>query len=200
MGHPLLYVTFSVRPSICPSVSRSPYLRNRTSSDHNFWYTCVKWWYLQIYSNYIRHAPYLRNSIAYDHYFWYTYVKLWYLHAFFSFFQNFDWGKRSKNFDGVKGQKMAQSDKKFCRASYLRNHTSYDCHLWYTCVKWWYLKVFLSFFQNFPVLPSSQCLFSNQSEWLEKRADQSLCVKKEALRTTLIPTKTMVRRYIISNA
>ena len=31
--------------------------------------------------------------------------------SFFSFFQNFDWGKRSKNFDGVKGQKMAQSDK-----------------------------------------------------------------------------------------
>ena len=37
--------------SIChffrPSVRRAPYLRNRTSSDHDFWYTCVKWWYLQ---------------------------------------------------------------------------------------------------------------------------------------------------------
>ena len=33
---------------------------------------------------------------------------------------------------GVKGQKKVQNDKKFCRhAPYLRNHTSYDCHLWY---------------------------------------------------------------------
>ena len=23
-----------------------------------------------------------------------------------------------------------------CHTSYIRNHTSYDCHLWYTCVKW----------------------------------------------------------------
>ena len=33
LGHPPLYVTFSV----CPSVCRTPYLRNRTSSDHSFW-------------------------------------------------------------------------------------------------------------------------------------------------------------------
>ena len=36
---------------------------------------------------------------------------------------------------GLKGQKMVQNDKKFCRAWYLRNHTLYDCHLCYTCVK-----------------------------------------------------------------
>ena len=29
------------------SIRRSPYLRNRTSRDHDFWYTCIKWWYLQ---------------------------------------------------------------------------------------------------------------------------------------------------------
>ena len=29
---------------------------------------------------------------------------------------------------------MVQNDKKFCHAQYLRNYTSYDCHLWYTCV------------------------------------------------------------------
>ena len=34
------------RPSVCPSVHRAPYLRNRTLSDHNFWYAYVKWWYL----------------------------------------------------------------------------------------------------------------------------------------------------------
>ena len=37
-----------------------------------------------------------------------------------------------------------------CCSSYLRNHTSYDCHLWYTCVKWWYLKVV--FFHFFKIL------------------------------------------------
>ena len=36
-----------------------------------------------------------------------------------------------------------------CHASYLRNHTSNDCHLWYTCTRWWFLWVFFSFFQNF---------------------------------------------------
>ena len=35
-----------------------------------------------------------------------------------------------------------------CYASYLRNHTLYDYHLWYTFVKW-YLQAFLLFFQNF---------------------------------------------------
>ena len=37
--------------SIChffhPSTSHPPYLRNRTSSNHNFWYIYVKWQYLQ---------------------------------------------------------------------------------------------------------------------------------------------------------
>ena len=27
-----------------PSICRAPFLRNCTSSNHNFWYTCVKWW------------------------------------------------------------------------------------------------------------------------------------------------------------
>ena len=43
----------SMCPSVCPSVRLSichaPYLRNHTSSDHNFWYSCVKWWYLQAF-------------------------------------------------------------------------------------------------------------------------------------------------------
>ena len=33
-----------------------------------------------------------------------------------------------------------------CHASYLSNYASYDCHLWYTCIKSWYLQV-LSFFK-----------------------------------------------------
>ena len=39
--------------SICnfflPPVYRAPYFRNRTAFDHYFWYTCVKWWYLQAF-------------------------------------------------------------------------------------------------------------------------------------------------------
>ena len=32
-------------PSICPSICCTPSLRNCTPYDHNFCYTCVKWWY-----------------------------------------------------------------------------------------------------------------------------------------------------------
>ena len=38
-----------IHPPICPSIHRAPYLRDRISSDHNFWYTYVKWWYLQVF-------------------------------------------------------------------------------------------------------------------------------------------------------
>ena len=38
-----------------------------------------------------------------------------------------------------------------CYTPYLRNHVSYDCHLWYKSVKW-YLSVFFSFIPNFDFL------------------------------------------------
>ena len=38
----------------------------------------------------------------------------------------------------------------------------------------------------------STASFLTQSDWLEKKADQSLCFRKEALGTRLIPTNTMV--------
>ena len=34
--------------SVCLSDCHAAYLRNHTSSDINFWYTYVKWWYLQV--------------------------------------------------------------------------------------------------------------------------------------------------------
>ena len=82
-GHPPLLM--SLFPSVFLSVCRAPYLRNQTSSNHNVRYTCVKWWYLQVFfsffffffffliflknpkrkkKNKIRPAPYLRSSIA----------------------------------------------------------------------------------------------------------------------------------------
>ena len=35
-----------------------------------------------------------------------------------------------------------------CCTLYFRNRTLFDYYFWYTCVKWWYLRVFFSFFQN----------------------------------------------------
>ena len=83
-------------------------------------------------NNYIRHMPYLRNSIAT----WYTCVKWWYLQAFFSFFWYF-------HISGCERGKRAKNDPRWQKSCtlYLRNHISYDCHLWYICVKWRYLQV-----------------------------------------------------------
>ena len=50
---------------------------------------------------------------------------------------------------GAKGQKMIQMRKNsVCRAAYLENHTSYDFHLWYTCVKWQIYRHFFHFFKT----------------------------------------------------
>ena len=67
---------------------------------------------------------------------------------------------------GVKGQKNGPkwqkilsvtldisgtiNDKKICCAPYLRNHTSYDCHLWYTFVKWQHFPCI--FFHSYKIL------------------------------------------------
>ena len=100
--------------------------------------------------NYIRHAPCLRNSIAYDHDFWYARVKWWYLRVFFSFFLNFD-------FPGckwVKGQTIAQNDKKFC----LSRSISQEPYIIWSSFVVHKCKViissgnFFSFFQNFGFL------------------------------------------------
>ena len=53
--------------------------------------------------------------------------------GFFLLFQNFDFSGQGGG-RVAKGQ-MVQNDKNFCPASsHLRNHTSYDCYLWHTCV------------------------------------------------------------------
>ena len=53
-------------------------------------------------------------------------------------------------------------------AWYLRNHTPYDCHLFYTCVKWLYLQAIISFFQNFDFLGCKGVKRAkNGSKWQE---------------------------------
>ena len=77
---------------------------------------------------------YLRNSIPYDHDFGYTGVKWWYLQAYFYFyfFDIFIFRAVTR----VKGQKMAQDDKKFCLLhSMSQEPYSYDCHLYGTLVE-----------------------------------------------------------------
>ena len=130
----------SVHPSICmsvqPSVCRATYLRNSKAFDHDFWYTCVKWRYLQGFffhffeilifwvvrgagggskrakncpkiKKYISHVPYFRNSTAYDHDFWYTCVNNDLSRPFFHLFEVFFF----QVVRGVKGQKIAQNEK-----------------------------------------------------------------------------------------
>ena len=48
------------------------------------------------------------------------------------------------------------------------------------------------------LVPSAS--FLTQCDWLEKKTAQSLCVRKEALGARMMPTKTMVRHYVIGNA
>ena len=40
----------SAHPSICCA----PYLGKHTSCDHNFWYTCVKRWYIQVFFHFCK--------------------------------------------------------------------------------------------------------------------------------------------------
>ena len=100
-----LYMSPSIyKPSVCTFDCCTPYLRNRTSSDH--WFTCVKWWYLQTFSSsffnfdfsgfqgdkrakncskwkMVTSVMFYISGIVYDHDFWYTCVKWWYLPVFF---------------------------------------------------------------------------------------------------------------------
>ena len=46
------------------------------------------------------------------------------------------------------GKKLSKMTKNSVRcAHYLRKHTSYDCNLWYTCVKWYLQAFFFNFFK-----------------------------------------------------
>ena len=144
-----------------------PNLRNSIAHDHDFCYTCVKWWYLQVFfllhffkilifrvvrgvkgqitvQNDKKFCPshsILRIHTSYDCYLWFTCVK-WYLQALFSFFQIFHFSSCR----GYKDKNWSKMAKNFvCCTPYLRNRTSYDCHLWYTFVKWSYPQVFFHF-------------------------------------------------------
>ena len=119
----------SLFQSISLPVRCAPYCRNRTSSSHNFWCKCVKWWYIQVFFFFfiflkfwgkrVKNGPkckvtitYIAHHISgtvcqYDHDFWYICAKWWYLQVLFSFSEIFVfWAVM-----GVKGQRIAQSEK-----------------------------------------------------------------------------------------
>ena len=68
----------------------------------------------------------LRNHASYDLHLWYIYVKGWYPQIFLHFFQVFV----SSVSIGVKGQKMAQNDKKLCLLHSI-SQEAYIIWLWF---------------------------------------------------------------------
>ena len=121
-----------------------PYLRKCIAYDHEFWYTCVKWWYFfslngvffqffKILSFWFFRGVKGQKMVQNDK----KSVQLcemiispgvFFIFSKFWFFRLLV-GKRAK-----KQSKMTKNSG-FC-TPYLRNHTSYNCHLWYTFVKW----------------------------------------------------------------
>ena len=75
----------------------------------DFWYTCVKWWHLQVLLSFfcLSHSVSQELYLIYDCGFWYTCVKWWYLQQLFSFLKNSNfWVFRGR----VKRQKMTRYD------------------------------------------------------------------------------------------
>ena len=107
-------------------------------------------------NNYICHAPYFRNSIAYDHDFWYTCVKWYHIisyciiryhisRCFFHFFKILIFWI----VNGIKGQKMAQNDKKFCLSCFISQELYIIWIFIYGTVVWndTISRCFLNFFK-----------------------------------------------------
>ena len=139
-----------------------PYFRNSIAYDHYFWYTCVNWCYLVVFSFIIiisffsklrffrllmgKKAKMAQNnqkksvccpSYLRNHTSWFSFMVLMrkriISHEVFFIFSKF-W------FSRLLGRKRAKNSPKNLKSStwcpqYPRNHTSYDLHLWYTCVK-----------------------------------------------------------------
>ena len=135
-----------------------PCLRNSVACDHDFWYTCdgscrgfyhffkilsflscylgwkgKKWpkmmknviWRTDLRNrtsslSFMVHLCEMRKYPGLFFFFFFFFLKFWF-----------------SGFSGVKGKKWTKLTKNYvCHALYLRDHTSYDLHSWYTCVKW----------------------------------------------------------------
>ena len=97
----------------------------------------------KVRKNPVRHTPYLRNHTSYDFHL-----------CIYGANDNNDNGTNDNVFfyfikilifqvfrGHQKGKKKYTKNSANCTL-YLRNHTSYDCHLWFTSVSWWYFQTF----------------------------------------------------------
>ena len=110
---------------------------------------------VQSEKNSVCHTPYLRNNTWYDfHLCIYGANDNIFRKIFFLILSRF-WFSRFLGEVGLKGKKQSLKNSVRCTL-YLRNHTSYDFHLWYTSVSWWYLQDFF-FFSKF-------CFFSKKAK------------------------------------
>ena len=140
MGHPPLYVTFSIGMSIC-SIILHHFLvcKCKMMISLRVFFIFSKFWFFWVVRGVKRQkiSPKwkikitsvtccISERVACDHDFWYTWVKWWYIQPFFHFFKFLIFRLVRR----VKVQKMVQNDKKFYQAPYLRTHTSCDCYLW----------------------------------------------------------------------
>ena len=105
-------------------IRHAPYLRNSVAYDHNFWYTCVIWWYLLTFYSYFTDFDFLgcswgkKPKMAQNNK---TVLSVTFRISgtirhmispggFFSFFQDFDF----LSVRVVIGKKIVQNDKKIC--------------------------------------------------------------------------------------
>ena len=153
MGNPPLYVTFSVRLSVRPSVVHHISGTMGTTSNHSLGNHVIiiiiiliiiiiiiiiillLFWWKRFYKV-ICHIDYLHlmcKMMISPEVFLFFFLKFW----FFLAVRGVKKGKKLK--------KMKNNNYIY-HAPYLKNSIAYDHKFWYTCVKWWYLQVFLSLF------------------------------------------------------
>ena len=113
------HLYMSLFPFVCPTICRAPYLKNHTSCDHNFWYTYVKWLKDRRYTcvkgqkiaqneKYNLHPSHTLSPEQYSIWSWFLVHFKMTSPGVVLFYQNLDFSGCC----GVKGQKMAQNDKK----------------------------------------------------------------------------------------
>ena len=88
----------------------APYFRNSVAYDHDFLYTCVNWWYLQLFCSNLSKFWFsgskltknisvslrIPGNVQHGFDFWYTWVKWWCFQQFFLFFDFFRGVKAKK--------------------------------------------------------------------------------------------------------
>ena len=155
------------------SIHHAPYLRNSIAYDHVFWYTCVKWWYLQIFFQFfkiltfwvvsgvkgqkmaqIEKNIYLSCSISQIPYIIrfsfmvHMYKMIISLGSFFIFSKFWFFGLSG----GKKGQKIVQNYQKFCLSCSISQNSYIIWSSFVVCKCKMIISsslFFLHFFQNF---------------------------------------------------